>query len=394
MELALGLPITCWSSLGTGNDVCTSYGLECGDVRFVVTAPLSRRAASSTTASAGSNVQMSAPCPLPGYNAEFAQEFYLRHGLAVRAVGIVVENVTLAYFSAVENGAIGVLEPTNVKSYCGGQECELAEIQLYGDVVLRLIQFGETDNKSNECPFLPHLAPYPSRKNKRTYGLSRLDHTVGNVPNLLEAQNYIKSFSNFHPFAEFTPDDIGTVDSGLNSIVLASKNEEVLLPLNEPTEGKRKSQIQTFLEQNEGPGLQHIAIKTDDIFETIAKMRYAEENLGGFELMMHPSNDYYKELPDRLGDKLSEDQYAKLEELGILADADDEGVLLQIFTKPLGDRPTLFIEIIQRIGCVLAEESKNKSEAIRVKPGCGGFGQGNFRELFKAIEDHEKTLKV
>lgn len=394
MELALGLPITCWSSLGTGNDVCTSYGLECGDVRFVVTAPLSRRAASSTTVSAGSNVQMSAPCPLPGYDAEFAQDFYLRHGLAVRAVGIVVENVTQAYSSAVDNGAIGVLEPTEVKSYCGGQECELAEIQLYGDVVLRLIQFGETDNKSNDSPFLPHLAPYPSRKNKQTYGLSRLDHTVGNVPNLLEAQNYIKSFSNFHPFAEFTPDDIGTVDSGLNSIVLASKNEEVLLPLNEPTEGKRKSQIQTFLEQNEGPGLQHIAIKTDDIFETIAKMRYAEENLGGFELMMRPSDGYYKELPDRLGDKLSKDQYVKLEQLGILADADDEGVLLQIFTKPLGDRPTLFIEIIQRIGCVLEGDRRPANEAIRVKPGCGGFGQGNFRELFKAIEDHEKTLKV
>jgi 4-hydroxyphenylpyruvate dioxygenase len=310
-------------------------------------------------------------------------------------VGIVVENVTKAYFGAVDNGAMGVVEPTLVKSYCGGHDYELAEIQLYGDVVLRLINFKEANvsmSNGSDAPFLPHLAPYPSRKNKPNYGLTRLDHTVGNVPNLLEAQKYIQSFSNYHPFAEFTPEDIGTVDSGLNSVVLASKNEEVLLPLNEPTEGKRKSQIQTFLEQNEGPGLQHIAIKTDDIFETITKMRYAEENLGGFELMVRPSDGYYRELPDRLGDKLTEEQYSKLEELGILADADEDGVLLQIFTKPLGDRPTLFIEIIQRIGCVLNENDQSK--ALNVKPGCGGFGQGNFRELFKAIEDHEKTLKV
>lgn len=187
--------------------------------------------------------------------------------------------------------------------------------------------------------------------------------------------------------------------------MLASDNENVLLPLNEPTEGKRKSQIQTYLEQNEGPGLQHIAIKTNDIFSTIAKMRRAEEEFGGFELMVRPSRGYYDELPSRLGDKLSADQYARLEELGILADADEEGVLLQIFTKPLGDRPTLFLEIIQRIGCVINDGYDEdvedveivggaRTKKIKERPGCGGFGQGNFRELFKAIEDHEKTLKV
>jgi 4-hydroxyphenylpyruvate dioxygenase len=231
---------------------------------------------------------------------------------------------------------------------------------------------------------------------------------VGNVPNLLLVQNYIQKFTGYHPFAEFTPEDIGTVESGLNSVVLASDNEAVLLPLNEPTLGRRKSQIQTYLEQNEGPGMQHIAIKTNDIFHTITKMRYAEEHLGGFELMVRPSSQYYEELPSRLGDKLSTGQYEQLEKLGILADADDEGVLLQVFTKPLGDRPTLFLEIIQRIGCVVEEEddddavvdsndSSSKSSTRRKnkeRPGCGGFGQGNFRELFKAIEDHEKTLNV
>lgn len=156
---------------------------------------------------------------------------------------------------------------------------------------------------------------------------------------------------------------------------------------------RRKSQIQTYLEQNEGAGLQHLALKTSDIFATIRKMRDASHGLFGFELMKRPSDAYYRELPDRLGDQLTPAQYKELEELGILADADDEGVLLQLFTKPVGDRPTFFFEIIQRIGCII-EHSQGSDAAVFERPGCGGFGQGNFRELFKSIEDHEKTLKV
>lgn len=420
-ELALGIPITCWSSLATGNDKCVTYGLECGvgndnevepgdGVRFLITAPLSRamqqQQTNSNNGGAGSNVQMTAPNPLPGYDINGAHDFYAKHGLAVRAVGIEVEDANKAYEAAVSNGAIGSMEPSVVPSFYdkdSEKECRIAEVELYGDVVLRFVSFhGPSEKKCDDAktPFLPHLAPYPSYKSsKPTYGLSKIDHTVGNVPNLLKAQEYIQKFTGYHPFAEFTPEDIGTVDSGLNSVVLASDSEAVLLPLNEPTEGKRKSQIQTYLEQNEGAGLQHIAIKTDDIFETISKIRYAEENLGGFELMVRPSDGYYRELPSRLGDKLTDDQYARLEELGILADADEEGVLLQIFTKPLGDRPTLFFEIIQRIGCIiedyeLDEDVESANRRIKERPGCGGFGQGNFRELFKAIEDHEKTLKV
>jgi len=440
-ELALGIPITCWSSLATGNDVCVTYGLECGDsrssdgkdrepgegVRFMITAPLSRAMQKPnnnqnsnviTTNTVGSNVDMTAPLPLPGYDVNSAHEFYSKHGLAVRAVGVEVKDARMAYECAVKNGAVGVLEPTsipNLKREKGFvQDCHIAEVSLYGDVVLRFVSFDGsgsdnaiTSDLNQPTPFLPNLSPYPSYKSsKSTYGLTRLDHTVGNVPDLLSVQNYIQTFTGYHPFAEFTPEDIGTVESGLNSVVLASDNEAVLLPLNEPTNGKRKSQIQTYLEQNEGPGIQHIAIKTSDIFHTIAQMRYAEEHLGGFELMVRPSSQYYEELPMRLGGKLSMDQYEQLEKLGILADADDEGVLLQIFTKPLGDRPTLFFEFIQRIGCIIEEEeeeeedddmeSKSSSSTRRIKerPGCGGFGQGNFRELFKAIEDHEKTLNV
>ena len=426
-ELALGIPITCWSSLATGNDKCVTYGLECGveddnnvepgdGVRFLITAPLSRamqqqQQETNRNGGAGSNVQMTAPNPLPGYDINHAHEFYAKHGLAVRAVGIEVEDANKAFTAAVDNGAVGSMEPSVIPSHYdkdNKKECRVAEVELYGDVVLRFISFhvsaekngDDSEASSERTPFLPHLATYPSYKSsKPTYGLSRIDHTVGNVPNLLKAQEYIQKFTGYHPFAEFTPDDIGTVDSGLNSVVLASNSEAVLLPLNEPTEGKRKSQIQTYLEQNEGSGLQHIAIKTNDIFDTISKIRYAEENLGGFELMVRPSAGYYRELPSRLGDKLTKDQYTRLEELGILADADEEGVLLQVFTKPLGDRPTLFIEIIQRIGCIIEDDDFDEvvdsaSRRIRERPGCGGFGQGNFRELFKAIEDHEKTLKV
>lgn len=121
-------------------------------------------------------------------------------------------------------------------------------------------------------------------------------------------------------------------------------------------------------------------------------MRQSQENLFGFELMKRPSDNYYKELPERLGDQLTQEQYKELEELGILADSDEEGILLQLFTKPIGDRPTFFFEIIQRIGCVIAYEEE--TEVAIERPGCGGFGQGNFRELFKSIEEHEKTLKV
>ena len=116
---------------------------------------------------------------------------------------------------------------------------------------------------------------------------------------------YVSQVTGFHEFAEFTADDVGTVESGLNSVVLASDTEDVLLPLNEPTKGRRKSQIQTYLEQNEGPGLQHLALKSYDIFATIRKMKEANDNFGGFELMNRPSDQYYRELPDRLGDKLS-----------------------------------------------------------------------------------------
>jgi 4-hydroxyphenylpyruvate dioxygenase len=210
----------------------------------------------------------------------------------------------------------------------------------------------------------------------------------------------------------------------------------VLLPLNEPTHGTaRKSQIQTFLEQNEGPGVQHLALKTDDIFATLALMQNATE-LGGFEFLRAAGREYYAALPSRIGrDALSDAQIGECERMGILVDRDDQGLLLQIFTKPLGDRPTVFIEIIAGVNdagaragvdAAGAEEARAApaeapdgdagaaaacgvaSATARVFPplpavtagayeqagGCGGFGKGNFAALFRSIEDYERTLKA
>ena len=420
--LALGMPITGVTGQSTGNDKCISYGLESGNVRFLLTAPYSMEAVqlSSSSAAARTTTLFDAPRELPSFSQTDAHRFFAKHGLAARAVGVQVQDVASAFAESVQQGAKPVLEPTFVpacraqqqtlSSVVGGSTseeeeeqtagCYMAEVELYGDVVLRYVSFSDeyahvdTSSTTAPLPFLPHLAPMEGKIARRpTFGLRRIDHAVGNVPDLLAALTYVQSFTGFHEFAEFTSEDVGTVDSGLNSVVLASDSEDVLLPLNEPTQGKRKSQIQTYLEQNEGAGLQHLALKTDNIFETIRLMREAEEELGGFELMKRPSDAYYRELPDRLGDKLTPEQYEQLEDLGILADADDEGILLQIFTKPIGDRPTFFFEIIQRVGCLYRPDNAEDAKEVE-RPGCGGFGQGNFRELFKAIEEHEKTLKV
>lgn len=264
----------------------------------------------------------------------------------------------------------------------------LSEVQLYGDVVLRYVSYKCGDHLSSGV-FLPGFEPMDEASSYPVdYGIRRLDHAVGNVAELGPAVSYVKGFTGFHEFAEFTAEDVGTSESGLNSIVLANNDEMVLLPMNEPVYGtKRKSQIQTYLEHNEGPGLQHLALVSEDIFRTLREMR-KRSAVGGFEFMPSPPPTYYKNLKKRVGDVLSDEQIKECEELGILVDRDDQGTLLQIFTKPVGDRPTIFIEIIQRIGCMLKDEEGK----LYQKGGCGGFGKGNFSELFKSIEEYEKTL--
>jgi len=242
-SLALGMPCVGETGQSTGNDQCTSYGLVSGDFRLLMTAPYSQAMASQ---GGTPSPEDKAPSPLPSFSSLQAHAFFQKHGLAARAIGVEVKDAHSAFEKSVANGAVPVLEPTFVPTCVGQKEkgasldgCCMAEVQLYDDVVLRYVSYPEGVEKEPNMPFLPHLAPCESSMSKRpTYGIRRIDHAVGNVPNLLEAHNRVKGFTGFHEFAEFTAEDVGTVDSGLNSVVLASDSEQVLLPLNEPTSGK------------------------------------------------------------------------------------------------------------------------------------------------------------
>jgi 4-hydroxyphenylpyruvate dioxygenase len=253
---ALGMPITGTSGQHTGNDKCVSYGLESGQVRFLLTAPYSKAMSSqstdlsSTQALVTASTQIDdAPNPLPDFSPADAHQFFAKHGMAVRAVGLEVKDAQAAFEASVANGARPVLEPTFVPT-CHGQSqkgqtgsgCYMAEVALYGDVVLRYLSFPDAESScSNKrpLPFLPHLTPVEGKMAERkTFGLRRIDHAVGNVPNLFETLAEVSAFTGFHDFAEFASEDVGTVESGLNSVVLASDSEDVLLPLNEPVNGK------------------------------------------------------------------------------------------------------------------------------------------------------------
>ncbi|XP_006357690.1 4-hydroxyphenylpyruvate dioxygenase [Solanum tuberosum] len=366
----LGLPIAAKSDLSTGNSVHASYLLRSSSsqLQFLFTAPYSPAISTPSSSS------------IPTFSVSSHRSFTETHGLGVRAIALEVENSRLAFSTCVSHGAKPVSEPVILND-----EVVISEVHLYGDVVLRFVSFLKD---SNRFVFLPGFELVEGAQ--LDYGIRRLDHAVGNVPQLGPVVEYIKSFTGFHEFAEFTAEDVGTAESGLNSVVLANNDETVLFPLNEPVYGtKRKSQIQTYLEHNEGAGVQHLALVTEDIFRTLREMR-KRSGIGGFEFMPSPPPTYYKNLKSRAGDILSDEQIKECEELGILVDRDDQGTLLQIFTKPVGDRPTIFLEIIQRIGCML----QNAEGELYQKGGCGGFGKGNFSELFKSIEEYEKTLEA
>nr|GMC48589.1 4-hydroxyphenylpyruvate dioxygenase [Ipomoea batatas]GMD38555.1 4-hydroxyphenylpyruvate dioxygenase [Ipomoea batatas] len=371
---ALGMPIAAKSDLSTGNSAHASYLLRAcgGELQFLFTAPYA------------SSICNSASAAIPSFSADAHRAFAATHGLAVRAVALVVEDTRAAFSASVSRGAKPVSEPVTLNN-----QVVLAEVHLYGDVVLRFVSYL---SDASAVTFLPGFEAMDGTASFQDldYGIRRLDHAVGNVHELAPAVDYLKSFTGFHEFAEFTAEDVGTAESGLNSVVLANNDETVLLPLNEPVYGtKRKSQIQTYLEHNEGPGLQHLALTSEDIFRTLREMR-KRSGIGGFEFMPSPPPTYYKSLKSRAGDVLNDEQIKECEELGILVDRDDQGTLLQIFTKPVGDRPTMFIEIIQRVGCMMKKEDGQ----LYQKGGCGGFGKGNFSELFKSIEEYEKMLEA
>mmetsp|Transcript_375 Transcript_375/g.434 ORF Transcript_375/g.434 Transcript_375/m.434 type:complete len:441 (+) Transcript_375:292-1614(+) len=392
--VGLGMELISKSDQSTGNTLHASYVLQSGEMNMIFTAPYSSTVGRNE---AINDIQINSETgtlvspkdfgdfnlPFPGFDKEKCSDFFNKHGFGVKCIAVEVSNVYESYEVMIKNGAISCVPATKIidRDEALGS-MDYAEIKLYGDVSLRLI-----NSKNYKGQFLPNFKDIKSEKKRKfDYGVQKFDHIVGNLWTLQPTMQHIQNITGFHKFAEFTADVVGTVDSGLTSVVLANNNERVLLPLNEPTYGtKRKSQIQTYLEQNNGEGVQHMALFTPDIFTTMKQMREASE-YGGFEFMDRQKDRYYDNLPKRLGDSLTEYQYKMVRELGLLADEDDQGVLLQVFTKPIGDRPTLFLEIIQRIGC-LQEDGTQRG-------GCGGFGKGNFKDLFQSIEDYEKTLKI
>jgi len=341
-QLGLGMNLVAKSDLSTGNSRFASYCLRSHNLQMVFTAPYSmgeamKVAAAAAVAAVADEEEAAMSDPNPGFDSKHATDFFTKHGVAVRAIGLEVEDATKAYNECIAHGGQAALAPVRlVPSPTSGERgyVVMSEVRAYGDVVLRFV----SKHDGFACSFLPAYqeeinsssSSKEGGKKGLDYGLQRIDHAVGNVWELLDTVQYIGKMTGFHPFAEFVAEDVGTTDSGLNSIVLANNAEDVLIPLNEPTYGtKRKSQIQTYLECNNGPGLQHLALATKDIFSTMRKMRAVSE-IGGFSFMAPPPPSYYRALPERLEGALTQQQLQQVEELGLLADKDDQGVLLQV----------------------------------------------------------------
>ena len=283
-----------------------------------------------------------------------------RHGDGVRDIALWVDDTREAFRLAVERGARPVHEPQVLRDDHG--EVVIAAIHTYGDTIHSLIQ-----RSGYEGPFMPGFKPVTSRYNPPPVGLLHVDHCVGNVE-LGKMNTWVKFYEDvmgFRNLISFDDKDISTEYSSLMSKVVASGNDRIKFPINEPAAGKKKSQIDEYLEFYRGPGVQHLAIATDDIVATVTALRDR-----GVEFLRVPAT-YYETVLDRVG-KIDE-ALAPLQELGILIDRDDEGYLLQIFSKPVQDRPTVFYEIIQR-------------------KGARSFGKGNFKALFEASE-REQALR-
>jgi 4-hydroxyphenylpyruvate dioxygenase len=289
-------------------------------------------------------------------NKSDVAEHVHEHGDCVKSVGFRTLDAQKAFETAISRGAAAVREPEKIKDEQG--EYVSASIRTYGDTIHTFVQ--RQDYKGVFAPgFKPVNKPGSTEK---PVGLVSIDHIVGNCETGSMdkwAEFYSNTFG-FHVDRYFDADDISTKFSALQSKVMMNRSGSIKMPLNEPAPGLRKSQIQEYLDYNLAEGVQHVAITTRDIIKTIGELRAR-----GIEFITVPSS-YYKNLRDR-GIKTEEDM-DELAKLGILIDSEDKGYLLQIFTKPVQDRPTFFFEVIQR------------------KNGASGFGQGNFQALFEAIE--------
>jgi len=277
-----------------------------------------------------------------------------KHGDGVKALALTVEDATSAWEETTKRGGKSYLKPTTLSDKHG--ELVMSGIHTYGEVVHLFIE-----RQNYHGPFMPAFRKWESNYNPPQTGLQYVDHCVGNV-GWNQMNPWVKFYEDvmgFRNILTFDDKDISTEYSALMSKVMSNGNGFVKFPINEPAEGKKKSQVEEYLEFYNGEGVQHIAMATKNIIETVTDLQKR-----GVEFLQIPSN-YYDTLLDRVGD--IDEELNALKRLGILVDRDDEGYLLQIFTKPVEDRPTLFFEIIQR-------------------KGAKSFGKGNFKALFEAIE--------
>ena len=332
-QTVFGFEMKAYSGLETGNRDKVSYLLEQGNIRFLITSALK-----------GSS-------PISKHVA--------RHGDGIHDIALHVEDVDRAYKETVKRGARSVEEPHDLKDERG--TIRKAAIATYGDTIHSLVDRSEYDGI-----FMPGYDTADSPlSNVKPVGVQYVDHCVGNVEKgkMNEWVDFYRDVMGFTQYIHFDDKDISTEYSALMSKVMAGGRGMIKFPINEPAEGKKKSQIEEFLDYYGGPGVQHIALLTGDIIKTVEELKGR-----GLEFL-HVPTTYYEELESRVG-KI-EEPIERLQELGILVDRDNEGYLLQIFSKPVVDRPTFFFEIIQR-------------------KGARGFGKGNFKALFQAIEREQE----
>jgi len=330
---AFGFHLVAYRGPETGVRDRASYLLQQEKIRFVLTTPIR---------------------PDLSDEARMVADHIHRHGDGVRDLALWVDDAREAYAKAIERGAVSAQEPRVLKDDDG--EIVTAAIRTYGDTIHSLVE-----RRNYRGLFMPGFRPVTPRYQPAPVGLKYVDHCVGNVE-LGRMNTWVEFYGDvmgFRNLLTFDDKDISTEYSSLMSKVMANGNDRIKFPINEPAAGKRKSQIDEYLEFYQGPGVQHMALATDDIIATVTALRDR-----GIEFLTVPTT-YYEELQGRVG--AIDEPLDVLASLGILVDRDPDGYLLQIFTKPVEDRPTVFYEIIQR-------------------KGARSFGKGNFRALFEAIE--------
>ena len=330
---AFGFQLVGYRGPETGVRDRASYLLQQDKIRFVVTTPTR---------------------PDASEEARVIAEHIHRHGDGVRDLALWVDDARDAFNKAVERGAVPVHQPRVMKDNDG--EVVIASFKTYGETIHSLVE-----RRNYKGLFMPGFVPMKPSCNPAPVGLKYVDHCVGNVE-LGKMNVWVEFYAHvmgFRNLLTFDDEDISTEYSSLMSKVMANGNDRIKFPINEPASGKKKTQIEEYLDFYGGPGVQHMALATDDIVATVTQLRDR-----GVEFLSAPTT-YYADLQKRVG-KIDE-PLDVLASLGILVDRDPDGYLLQIFTKPVEDRPTVFYEIIQR-------------------KGAKSFGKGNFKALFESIE--------